>query len=123
MFDCNRLYDNIYGILICHSSLEKPCKILRYSLGLTKSEVYVYKSQFNGNECLKIRTDIYDLETAKIAQSSEYSFNGEVAGSVREVIKRVKNIADILNRSNCQCSFEIYNDNLEFIYEYPQKNK
>ena len=95
---------------------------MRYTLGLTEAEIYVYKSQFDGYEYLKIRTDIYDLQTDKTNESSKHLFNGEITGSDKEVIERVKKIADILNyRCSCQCSFEIYNDNLEFIFEYPQK--
>ena len=58
MINPYRFYNNVYGTLICDSSLEKPCKILRYGLGLSETEAYVYKSQFNGIETLKIRTDI-----------------------------------------------------------------
>ena len=116
------MYNYIYGVLICNSSLRKPCKVLRYSLGLTKSQVYVYKSQFDGSEYLKIRTDIYDLQTDKTNESSKHLFNGEITGSDKEVIESLKKIADILNyRCNCQCSFEVYNNNLELIFEYPQK--
>ena len=120
MIDSYRLYNNIYGTLVCNTSLEKPCKILRYGLGLTEAEVYVYKSQFDGAEYLKVRTKIYYLETDKTNQDSEHLFNGEVAGDTPEVITRVKAIADVLNRHNYQCQFEIYDDNLEFIEEYPK---
>ena len=121
MTEPEKLHNNVYGILICNSSLEKPSKILKSTFGLSDSEVYVYRSQFYENEFLKVRTNIYDLKTEPIDQSSEHLFNGEVLGSKSEVIARVKNIADVLNKNDCQCSFEIYNNNLEFIYEYPEK--
>ena len=89
-------------------------------MGLTKTEAYVYKSQFDGSESLKIRTNIYHLNTDKTNKSSEHLFGGEVAGNDSEVIARIRIIADILNRSNCRCHFKIYNDNLEFIDEYPK---
>ena len=117
----DNLYNNIFGTLICDSSLEKPCKILRYSLGLTKIEACVYRSQFNGNEYLKVRTEIYNLETNKIGKGLKHSFGGDVAGNDLEVLTRIKAIADILNRSGYQCHFEIYDgNNLGFIDEYPK---
>ena len=113
------MYKHIYGILIC-SSLEKLCKILRDRLGLTKAEVYLYKSQFDGAESLKVRTDIYNLETDKTDRDSEYLLNGEVAGETAEVINRVEAIAHVLNQNKHRCHFEIYDDNSEFLGEYPE---
>lgn len=120
MPNINRSYNNVYGILFCNSSLKKPYKILRDRLGLTEAEVYLYKSQFDGAESLKVRTDIYDLETDKTDRDSEYLLNGEVAGETAEVITRIKEIADVLNLNNYRCHFEIYDDNSEFLDEYPK---
>ena len=65
---------------------------------------------------------IYYLETDNTNKVSQHLFNGDVAGNNVEVLERVKAIADILNRSNYKCHFEIYDDNLEFIDEYPKWN-
>ena len=78
---------------------------MRYSLNLTEAKVYVYKSQFDGSEYLKIRTDIYYLETDKASKKSKYLFNGEVVGETSEIIARIKTIADVLDRNNYQMSF------------------
>lgn len=50
MINSDKLYNNAYGTLVYNSSLEKPCKILRYTLGLAETEAYVDRSQPDGSE-------------------------------------------------------------------------
>lgn len=49
--------NNVYGELYFEVGLQGVAKVLEDYLGLSEEQVYVYKSQFDENETLKVRTE------------------------------------------------------------------
>lgn len=115
--------NNVYGSLISTTSLEKVADILRSHLGLTKLEASVYKSQFDRQETLQIRTAGYEFDTQKIAEENTWLLNGSVAGDLAEILIVLKYLSDPLNRSDYQTKFEVCDRDFNCIAEYPIPNQ
>jgi hypothetical protein len=115
--------NNVYGSLVSATSLEKVADILRSRLGLTKLEVSVYKSQFDRQETLQIRTTGYEFDTQKIAEENTWLLNGSVAGDLAEILTVLKYLSDPLNRSGYQTKFEVCDTEFNCIAEYPTLNR
>jgi hypothetical protein len=111
--------NNIYGSLVSKTSLEKVANILRSRLGLTTAEVYVYKSQFDHQETLHIRTEGYEFQTEKAREENIWLLNGSVAGDRSEILMVLKYVTDPLSRAGYQTKFEIYDRDFNCIADYP----
>lgn len=74
------LTNNVYGCIYSATGLEKIAEILRNYLGLSKAEVYVYNSQFDGDLTLYIRTAEYEFETRTAREENTWDISGAVMG-------------------------------------------
>lgn len=111
--------NNVYGFLYSKTGLRNAAKVFRDYLGLSEKQAYIYKSQFDGNETLKIRTEAYEFETQSLKEGDKWLFNGAVAGDIDSIKALLKEICDPLNAKGYKANFEIYDKNFEFISEYP----
>lgn len=114
--------NNVYGSIVSTTSLERVAEILRSHLGLTRLEVSVYKSQFDQQETLRIRTARYEFDTQKIATENNWLLNGAVAGDRFEILTVLKYLADPLHQEGYQTKFEVYDAEFNCISEYPTLN-
>jgi hypothetical protein len=55
--------NNVYGSIFSTTGLAKIAEILRNNLGLPQSEVYINRSQFDGDRTLYIVTAEYEFQT------------------------------------------------------------
>ncbi|MEL4895770.1 hypothetical protein [Crocosphaera sp. Alani8] len=111
--------NNVYGCLYSKVGLRDVAKVLRDFLGLSEKQAYIYKSQFDGNETLKIRTKAYEFETQNLKEGDKWLFNGAVAGDIDLIKATLREICDSLKFKGYEANFEIYDENFEFISEYP----
>lgn len=111
--------NNVYGFLFSRTSLEKVAEVLRSRLGLTKTEVYVYRSGFDGSETLKVRTEAYEFETQKAKENNTWLFSGSVAGNLDEILTVLKLLSSHLRWAGYDTKFEIYDQEFDCIAEYP----
>lgn len=113
------LSNNIYGYLYSKTGLQDVAKILKDYLGLSEKQIYIYSSQFNGNETLKIKTETYEFETQSLKEEDKWLFNGAVAGDINSIKATLKTLSDPLRHRGYETSFEIYDENFEFLSNYP----
>ncbi|MEL6438127.1 MAG: hypothetical protein AAFQ80_02555 [Cyanobacteria bacterium J06621_8] len=111
--------NNVYGFLYSKVGLRDVAKVLQDFLELSEKQAYIYKSQFDGNETLKIRTEAYEFETQSLEEEDKWLFNGAVAGDIDSIKVILKEICDTLKIKGYEANFEIYDENCEFISEYP----
>ena len=111
--------NNVYGFLYSKIGLRDAAKVLRNCLGLSEKQAYIYKSQFDGDETLKIRTEVYEFETQSLKEGDKWLFNGAVAGDIDSIKAILKEICAPLKFKGYEANFEIYDENFEFISEYP----
>jgi hypothetical protein len=112
--------NNIYGYLSSKTGLRDVAKVLRNYLDLSEKQIYIYRSQFDGDETLKIRAEIYEFETQSLEEGDKWLFNGAVAGDVNSIKATLKEICDPLRRQGYETKFEIYDKNCEFLSDYPE---
>jgi hypothetical protein len=113
------LGNNVYGHLYSKTGLRDVAKVLRNYLGLSEKQVYIYRSQFDGDETLQIRTETYEFETQSLEEEDKWLFNGAVAGDIDSIKVTLKEICDPLRRQGYETKFEIYDENCEFLSDYP----
>ncbi len=113
-------FNNIYGYIHSHKSLIEIAKIFRNHLGLLEQQVYIYKSQFDGDETLNIRMETYDFETQSLPEGNKWLFNDAVAGDIKSIKAILKQLSEPLIREKYEITFEIYDDNFEFLSNYPE---
>ncbi|TYQ28208.1 hypothetical protein [Pseudanabaena sp. UWO310] len=111
--------NNVYGYLHSKTGLRDIAKVLRNYLGLSEKQIYIYRSQFDGNETLKIRMETCELETQSLEEGDKWLFNGAVAGDIDSIKATLKEICDPLTRKGYETNFEIYDENFEFLSSYP----
>jgi hypothetical protein len=113
---------NVDGSIFSTTGLEKIAEILRNYLGLSKTEVSVYKSQFNGSQTLYIRTAEYEFEfeTRTGREENTWHISGSVAGDRSEILDILKYLFEPLRRNGFESKFEIYDRAFNCIAEYPQ---
>lgn len=93
--------------------------MLRSRLGLTKTEVYVYKSQFDGSETLNVRTEEYEFEARKAKEEKTWLLNGSVAGERDDILTAIKLLSSQLHWAGYETKFEIYDREFNCVAEYP----
>lgn len=111
--------NNVYGFLYSKIGLKDAATVLRNYLGLSEKQAYIYKSQYDGDETLKIRTEAYEFETQSLKEEDTWLFNGAVAGDIDSIKATLKEICDPLKFKGYEANFEIYDENFEFIFKYP----
>lgn len=111
--------NNVYGYLYSKAGLRNVAKVIKTCLGLSKTQVYIYRSQFDGDEVLKIRREICEFETQSLEEGDKWLLNGAVAGDIDSIKEILKEIYDPLKLKGYETSFEIYDENFEFICTYP----
>lgn len=111
--------NNVYGHLYSKTGLQDVAKVLRNYLDLSEKQVYIYKSQFNEDETLKIRTEKYEFETQSLEEGDKWLFNGAIAGDIDSIKATLKQIYDPLRCQGYETKFEIYDENCEFRSDYP----
>ncbi|MGG6265727.1 hypothetical protein ACQ4M3_20035 [Leptolyngbya sp. AN03gr2] len=109
---------NVYGFLFLNTSLERVAEVLRIHLGLTNSQVYVYRSQFNSSETLHIKTETFEFEARKAQQGEPWLFNGSVAGDREEILIVLESLSKPLRWAGYETKFEVYDEQFNFIAEY-----
>jgi hypothetical protein len=70
--------NNVYGYLYSKTSLRDVAKLLRNYLGVSEKQIYIYRSQFDGNETLKIKMEKCELETQSLKEGDKWLLNGAV---------------------------------------------
>lgn len=111
--------NNVYGYLYSKTGLPDVAKVLRNYLGLSEKQIYIYRSQFNGNETLKIKMETCELETQSLKEGDKWLFNGAVAGDINSIKATLKEICDPLRLKGYETNFEIYDENFDFLSNYP----
>jgi hypothetical protein len=111
--------NNVYGYLYSKTGLRDVAKLLRNHLGLSEQQIYIYKSQFDGNETLMIKTETCELETQSLKEGDKWLFNGAVAGDIDSIKSTLKEICDPLRHKGYETKFEIYDENFDFLSDYP----
>ncbi len=111
--------NNVYGYLYSKKGLRDVAKVLRNYLGLSEKQIFIYRSQFDGNETLKIRMEMCELETQSLKEGDKWLFNGAVAGDIESIKATLKEIYDPLRRKGYETNFEIYDENCDFLSDYP----
>lgn len=109
--------NNVYGYLYSNTSLEKIAKVLRTWLGLSPDEAYAFRSQDDGYEVLRLRTESFEFETQRIKEGGAWFFNGIVAGDRSTVISQVQYLSDVLRWAGYSTQFEIYDSDFNCIAE------
>jgi hypothetical protein len=112
--------NNVYGYLYSKTGLRDAAKVLRNYLGLSEKQIYIYKSQFDGNETLKIRTETCEFETQSLKEGNKWLFNGAVSGDIDSIKATLKEICDPLKRKGYETNFEIYDENCDYLCDYPE---
>jgi hypothetical protein len=113
--------NNVYGSIFSMTGLEKIAEILRNYLGLSKTEVYVYKGQFDGSQTLYIRTEKYEFEFEPRTGREENTWHitGSVMGDRSEILNILQYLFEPLRRNGFGSKFEIYDRSFNCIAEYP----
>jgi hypothetical protein len=114
--------NNVYGSTFSTTGLEKIAEILRNYLGLSKTEVYIYQSQFDGDRTLYIITAGYEFETRIAKLENTWHISGSVAGDLDEILSSLKYLFEPLRRNGFESKFEIYDREFNCIAEYPQSS-
>ena len=114
--------NNVYGYFTSNTSLVELEKTLKTRL--TSVSVFLEKSSFDGTQTIKLQNQQLEFESTKFNNKGVYSFNGAVAGSLPEVIEKVKVLFSVLKHNNYEPKFEIYNSQFECVHEFkPYKFK
>jgi hypothetical protein len=113
---------NVYGSIFSTIGLAKIAEILRNYLGLSKAEVYIYKSQLDGSQTLYIRTAKYEFEfeTQTEREENNWHISGSVAGDRSEILSILRYLFEPLRRAGFESKFEIYDREFNCIAKYPQ---
>ena len=111
---------NVDGSIFSTTGLEKIAEILRNYLGLSKAEVYVSKSQFNGSQTLYIITADYEFETRTSSEENTWHISGSVVGDRSEILSIIRYLFEPLRRAGFESKFEIYDRDFNCIAKYPQ---
>lgn len=98
---------------------ESPLRANPRRCGLLNGRGLRSLRQFDGNKTLKIRTEAYEFETQSLKEGDKWLFNGAVAGDIDSIKVILKKICDPLRLKGYEANFEIYDENFEFISEYP----
>jgi hypothetical protein len=112
--------NNVYGSIFSTTGLAKIAEILRNHLGLSKAEVYIYQSEFDGDRTLYIITAGYEFETRIASEENTWHISGSVAGDRSEILSSLKYLFDPLRKNGFESKFEIYDRAFNCIAEYPQ---
>jgi hypothetical protein len=112
--------NNIYGSIFSTTGLAKIAEILRNHLGLSKTEAYIYQSQFDGDRTLYIITAGYEFEIRIAEVENTWHISGSVAGDLDEILNILKYLFEPLRRNGFESKFEIYDREFNCIAEYPQ---
>ncbi len=111
--------NNVYGFLYASNSLERVAEVIRSRLGFTKTEVYVYKSQFDGSEELHIKTEGYEFDVRKAQTQDTWLIDGCVAGDGAEIVTVLKLLSSHLHWAGYTTKFEIYDEQFNWVADYP----
>ena len=68
---------------------------------------------------MKIKTESCEFETQNLKEGDKWLFNGAVAGDIDSIKATLKGIRDPLKRKGYETNFEIYDENFEFLSNYP----
>jgi hypothetical protein len=112
--------NNVYGSISSTTGLAKIAEILRSRLGLSKTEVYIYQSQFDGDRTLYIITAEYEFETRIAKEENTWHISGSVAGDRSEILSIIRYLFKPLRRAGFESKFEIYARDFNCVAEYPQ---
>lgn len=100
--------NNVYGVITAAQGLEPALRAIEQMV--TGGQAYIYRSQFNGAETLRLRSVTADFDSDHLCDGVQHSFNGGVDGSLEEVIHFVRRLSELLSRSGIEHSFEVYDD-------------
>jgi hypothetical protein len=112
--------NNVYGSIFSTIGLAKIAEILSSRLGLSKTEVYIYQSQFDRHQTLHIRTAGYEFETRTSSEENTWYISGSVAGDRDEILSILRYLFEPLQRAGFESKFEIYDRDFNCIAKYPQ---
>ncbi len=114
--------NNVYGSIFSTTGLAKIAEILTSHLGLSKTEVYIYRSQFDRHQTLYIRTADYEFETRIASEKNSWDISGSVAGDRSEILSILRYLFEPLQRAGFESKFEIYDRDFNCIAEYPNND-
>ena len=60
-----------------------------------------------------------EFKTQSLEEGEKWLFNGAVAGDIYSIKATLKEICDPLKRKGYEINFEIYDENFEFLSNYP----
>jgi hypothetical protein len=110
---------NVYGLLRADAGLERIANLLRSRLGLTKTAVYIAKTEGESEQILYIHTAAYEFEIRKVDPEHTWRIYGSVAGDRSEILMVLKYISDPLHYAGYKAEFEVYDREFNCIAEYP----
>ncbi|MEM9568175.1 MAG: hypothetical protein AAF974_07690, partial [Cyanobacteria bacterium P01_E01_bin.34] len=68
---------------------------------------------------IKIRRETCEFETQRLKEGDKWCFNGAVAGGIDDIKATLKSMCQPLEFRGYETSFEIYDERLEFVCNYP----
>ena len=98
--------NNVYGIITAPQGLEPVLRAIEQVVGGGRASIY--RSQFNGSETLRLRSESADFESDPLDDGVQHLFNGGVGGSLEKVVAFVRALSESLSRSGIEHSFEVY---------------
>jgi len=100
--------NNVCGILTAPDGLVPVLRAIEATV--TDGRVWIYRSQFNGAETLRLQSESVDFESTPLNEGHQHLFNGGVAGTLDEVCSVVCQLSFVLSEAGIEHSFEISND-------------
>lgn len=110
--------NNVSGIITAPDGLEPVLRAVAPSV--TDGRVWIYRSQFNGAETLRLQSESVDFESTPLGEVQQHLFNGGVAGTLDEVCSFICQLSYSLFQAGIEHSFEIYDDQQQFHRRIPR---
>src|SRR5262245_12026208 len=110
---------NVYGVVTAPQGLEPVLRAIEQDL--IEGRAYIYRSQFNGAETLRLRSESADFDSDRLDDGVQHLFSGGVGGTLEDVVCFVRRLSDSFSRSGIEHVFEVYDDQ-ELVERIPMSN-
>ena len=100
--------NNVYSHITAPNGLSAVLRAVQQLFG--GGRAYIKTSQFNGAQTLRLSRDGVGFESVPLEEVSQHLLNGEVEGTVEDVVTFVRAMSGLLSQAGIEHQFEVYDD-------------